>query len=343
MTLEPGPTSGNDKLRRNVIYYSKSSSLYVLSCFILALIFAYVLAFLPVDAFVDRDNYLRYASSSAEIFERGLNEGWLYLFINEPVWLLVNIAFSFLFSDENVVRSIIFLSAFITSFLTLKLDSRFFFVLLLFLLLPQVLKNYIVHLRQGLAVAIFMLGWFARGKKVRRLLIILTPFIHASFFFVLIIYYYSVLLAWLRFSSGVRLVAFAIIGTGAAFTTLWLASNLGARQAGVYETANLQISGLGFAYWFVILLLFVLQGAIYLKNNGFQVGMLVFYLAIYFFLPISARIFESAVLLVLISGLRLTSWRFFLFILSLLLYFVTQWVPRFSQSGFGWGVENYLS
>lgn len=317
-------------------------SRYLLACFILALIFALGLASLPVDAFVDRENYLTYASSSAEIFERGSGEGWLYILTNEPVWLLLNVALSLVFADETVVRLVVFLSAFITAYLSLKIDSKYFLILLLFLLLPQVMKNYIVHLRQGLAVAFFLIGWFSRGKWVRNLFMLLTPFVHASFFFVLVIYYCSVMLARLRFSSGLRIITFTFVGLGAASVTLWLASSLGARQAEVYGEGSLQISGLGFVYWLTIAILFLLQGKKFLNSNSFQMGMLVFYLAIYFFLPISARIFESSVLLVLISGLRLTSWRLYLYLLLLLFYFLMLWIPRLSQPGFGWGVENYI-
>lgn len=333
---------GNYGVGDSSIYYFNCTPRYVVSIFILALIFASVLASLPVDAFVDRDNYLLYVSNAAEIFTRGLDQGVAHFFTNEPLWLLVNIALSFVFSDEGVVRVVIFISAFLSAYLALKVDSRFFFVLLLFLLLPQVLKNYVIHLRQGLAVSVFLLGWFSRGRFSRNLLILFTPFIHASFFFVVVIYFFSRVFVLLRLSSGLRIFAFMLIGGGASFFTLWLASNLGARQAEVYGENNLEISGLGFIYWLAIASIYFLQGKEFLKENSFQVGMLIFYLAVYFFLPVSARIFESALLLVLISGLRLTSWRLILCLLLFCFYFAMQWVPRLSQPGFGWGMENYL-
>ncbi|MFL6966889.1 hypothetical protein ACJ6X8_11725 [Pseudomonas alvandae] len=313
-----------------------------MACFVLALIFSLGLASLPVDAFVDRGNYLTYASSSAEILERGKNEGWIYIFTNEPLWLLVNIALSLVLGDEAVVRVIVFFSSFITAYLALKVDRRFFLILLAFLLLPQVMKNYIVHLRQGLAITVFLIGWFSKNRWVRNSFMLLTPFLHASFFFVLVIYYCSVVLARLKFSSGLRVITFMLVGLCAALVAIWLASSLGARQAEVYGEGSLKISGLGFVYWFVVALLFVFQGRKFLTDNSFQMGMLVFYLAIYFFLPISARIFESAVLLVLISGLRLTSWRLYSYLVLLLFYFMMQWIPRFYQPGFGWGAENFI-
>lgn len=324
------------------IYQFNSTPRYACGCLILALIFAFALASLPVDAFVDRDNYLRYASSAAEIFARGFGEGPAYIVTNEPVWLLINVMLSFFCEDEDVVRMVVFISSLLSAYLLLRVDSKFFFILLLFLILPQVLKNYVVHLRQGLAVAVFLLGWFSRGGAARNVLILLTPFIHASFFFVVVIYYCSVVFALLRFSSGLRVALFALAGGTAAFSALWLASSLGARQAEAYSQNDLDISGLGFIYWSAIATVYFLQGKTFLKENSFQVGMLVFYLAVYFFLPVSGRIFESALILVLLSGLRLTSWRRALYYLLFCFYFIMQWLPRLSQPGFGWGVENYI-
>lgn len=325
----------------NVIKF-KPTPLYTVASFLLALIFASVLASLPVDAFVDRDNYLLYVTNSAELITRGLNEGLAHFFTNEPLWLFVNMLLSLVFSDQETVRIIIFFSAFVSSYLILKIDSRFFFILFLFLLLPQVLKNYVIHLRQGFCVSVFLLGWFARGKYSRNLLILLTPFIHASFFFVVAVYYCNISLRFLKFSSGLRVMSFALVGGAASLLTLALASSLGARQAGVYGENNLEISGLGFVFWSAVAFVYFSQGKEFIKENGFQIGMLIFYLSTYFFLPVSARIFESALILILVSGLQLTFWRLQAYLLLFLFYFVMQWYPRFFQPGLGWGIENYM-
>ncbi len=61
-----------------------------------------------------------------------------------------------LFADPDVVvRLIIFVSAFLTAWLVLSNNTKYIFPLLILLFLPNVIKNYLIHLRQGLAISIF--------------------------------------------------------------------------------------------------------------------------------------------------------------------------------------------
>jgi len=322
-------------------HLSASGKLYV--SLMLALVFAMCMAMLPVDSFVDRDAYLAYAEGSLAIVALNAAQGVGVVLTNEPLWLLINALLSLLFDPEYCVRIVIGVSAFLVAKTVVQNNFQRLIVVVLFLLLPQVLKNYVIHLRQGLAIGVFMAGWYASTDRRRWALMLLTPFIHASFFFVIAFLLFNRLLEGIKASAVIRVIAFLAVGLFLSFATIWLAAGLGARQAGEYQgAAGADISGLGFIFWTLFGCIYALQGKKFLRENMLAVGVLIFYLTSYFFLPVAARIFESMLLLILIAGLGLTNYRKTAFWILFSFYFLAQWYPRLGLPGLGWGVENYV-
>lgn len=314
---------------------------YKLAMFFIAIAYAYILTIQPVDLFVDRNNYLSYALNSGEIFNRYLTQGWLSIFFNEPGWLGINILLGSFLSPENILRVIIFFSSAITAYLVLKHEAKYFIFLVLILFLPQVLKNNIIHLRQGLAIAVFLFGWFSLRKNVRYAFFTFACLIHASFFIVVFLMILNHFLIRSRLGFELRAAAIFFGGIFVGFLGLWLAGFLGARQANEYVDGAAEVSGLAFAFWAVIAGLCVLQGKSFLRNNSLQFSFIIFYLSTYFLLPVTARVFESGLIIIFISLLGLTSYRKYTFFLALSFYFIIQWIPRLALPGFGWGIENY--
>src|SRR5690606_3884521 len=180
--------------------------------YICAICYGIALSSLSVDAFVDRDNYLVYARSSYEIASFYMSKGIGPLFFNEPIWLAVNVTMAALLSPENVLRSIIFFSSSVTAFFVLRNNAKYFIFLVFILLLPQVLKNNIIHLRQGFAIAVFLCGWFSGHKNVRYVLFFLACMIHSSFFIVMFLMILNALLIKLRLGAEIRTVVTIISG-----------------------------------------------------------------------------------------------------------------------------------
>jgi len=308
--------------------------------FIFSIIYAAVLSGLQIDAFVDRDNYLVYAEHSLSIFDRYVGEGPLSVIFNEPAWLFLNIVLSSFFLPDVVLRIIIFFSAFFTCFYILRFNVKYFFVLLFFLLLPQILKNNIIHLRQGLAISIFLIGWFSPRSGLRWIFMGLSSLIHSSFLFLVLFFFLNQLFTMFRCSIGLRLFLISLFSVAIAGWGVWLARILSARQGegGQYVS----VSGLGFIFWLAVAVLFISQGRQFLRGNAFAFSILLFYLITYYFLPMTARIFESGMFLVLLAGLSLDTNRRLCFFSVLFFYFCVQWYQRAGLPGFGWGVENYL-
>lgn len=300
---------------------------------VFALAYALTLTSLPLLNFKDRANYLTYASNSLMILRGYAERGWHAVLANEPLWLVANIALSHVMSPENVLRAIIFFPAFVVSYLVLRSNHRNALWCILFLLIPQVLKNHITHLRQGLAVAVFLAGWFSRRRISRVALFSMTPFIHAGFFFTLGLMVLTYITKRLRLAAELRAAAFVLAGvlTGVGFSQL--APYVPARQFQQYTFAPISISGLGFLFWGGILALMVLQPRRYLREHAFEIGTILFYLTLYPLVEISARIFENTILLVLIAGLRLGEPNKRLFLTCVLTYSVLTWGQRLLGPG----------
>jgi EpsG family len=302
-------------------------------CLFLALAYGGTLAALPMLAFQDRENYLGYARHSLLLLGKFVLTGFSATIANEPVWLLVNGLLGLLLSPEVVVRLLIFTSALVMAYVMLRrgVDKGWGWMLLL-LLMPQLLENYTTHLTQGCAIAVFLAGWFSESKVPRWLLLGLAPLIHSSYFVVLALYAMTESMKKLRLAEDVQVAA--IVATGAVLSVgfVWVASLLGARQGSEYQdVASASVSGVGFVFWLLVLLLLFLEGRTLVRKNALAITALVFYLATYFFLQFTGRIFESMMALAIVAGLRLTSWRRAAFLLLSVSWLIAGWILELTQ------------
>lgn len=313
-------------------------------CLALAGFYAWFLMGLDIDGYIDRANYLVYAQYSKELFAMYAANGFSEMLANEPLWLLLNIWLSKSFTPEDTLRVIIFFSSFLVSFLVLRSYPKYAFLLILFILMPQVLKNNIIHLRQGLGITFFFLGWWCRYLPLRILFIGLAPLVHASFFFINALFLLNIAFSTFSVSTVWRVVYTLGVGVVLGAMGIWLADALGARQGdnAMYRGAGAGGTGLGFMFWLVFTWVFFMEGKDYLRNNFFAASILVFYLSTYFLLPVTARVFESGMLVVLLASLGLTDWRRYAAYTLYAFYFCMQWYPLFGLPGYGWGVESAL-
>jgi hypothetical protein len=302
----------------------------------LSITYAVILATLPMDAFLDRVNYLNYAANSAAIYDNYATGGVLSLLANEPIWLGVNTLLAAFMDSESVVRVVIFISSFVVAVVALR-RTKNLGLAIVFLVLPQVINNDIVHLRQGLAVAVFLVAWHSKRWWVSLLLLAITPFIHASFFFVVTMYLVARTLSRFNLSPGIKFGIFASSGLVLGLAGQVTALMLGARQGELYNSASLEVSGFSFLFWTGILILMILQGRSYLQAHSFEFACLIFYLTLYFISPLSGRIFEGVALLVLIAGSRMSGWRYNTFLVSITAYCLALYVLRINLPWFGFG------
>ena len=313
---------------------------YMMLVFIISTLYGLFLTFyFPMDdTIIDRANYLDYTINSEQIILRYINENFYSVLFNEPLWLLINIVLSIFFQSEDVLKIIIFFSSFTVSYIVLKSNPKYFFILLVFLFFPNFIKNYIIHIRQGLSITIFLLGWFSISNTKKNIFFILTPFIHASFYFILLIYIVNICLKEIKFDIYLKVLVYIILGLFFSFTLGVVASYLGARQANEYEFIAQNISGLGFLFWILIFIVYITSEEIFLEKYSFIIGVIIFYLVTYFFIEISARVFESVIILVLLASLELNFWKKNLVFILFIMYGFFSYLIRMNQNLLGFGV-----
>lgn len=254
----------------------------------------------------DRDNYLVYAHSSLLTLERYLSEGILVVFSNEPLFLLINISLEFLNSPELTIKMIIFISTMIVLLCIGRLTDYNLIVIVLFLILPQVLKNHIIHLRQGLALSVYLLSFISiKGKKIA-ILRFVAPFIHSSFLFLLFFEYLEKTLKFLWFKFILRM----IFSVGLIFFLIQsvpiLATIVQDRRAQEYDFSMASgASGLGLLMWVGVAFIFILIVDKSKLINVICCYGLVFYILSYFFLDFGARVFESILPLMIVAALNI--------------------------------------
>ena len=309
---------------------------------VLSFFYAYVLAFvLPSEAFKDRENYLVYAADAGPAMARYLDAGILSFLVNEPVFLLANYVLSLFMEPQAVLSLLIFGFAFLFAFSMLGFNRKLIFWLLIALFLPQVLKNHVVQLRQGYAVALFTYAWLYLDGSKKWFMIGLTPFIHASFFIVgcfLAIYWFS---SWVKLRFDLKSTVFFTISVLSVFLIFVVADMLGSRHALRYSDFDLNVSGGAFVFWSLVFAIFCFQPREWYEKHSFAALFVLVYLGMYFTFPLSGRVFESVLPLVLIAGFSTRGYYQYAFIILFLVYFLGQIFLALGQPLLGFASESY--
>lgn len=293
-----------------------------------ALLFAAVLTSMPLMNFKDRDNYLNYFADSPILLLMNIAKGPLALLTNEPLFLLLCTGLNLLVGPYMGLRIIIFSGAFLVSLQTLKVAPKSFLLLFAFLLAPQVLENHIVHLRQGLAIGVFLFGWRSTRRWIRWTLMLISPLVHASFFFVLMFAGIAKASKKVRFGKKQVILIYLTIGLALGVGLGLITNVLQARQGEeqTFGAAAAGSSGLGFAFWILPLTVMLWESRHFFREHILEIGTLLFYLATYFISPFSARVFESTLLLILLSSFQMSRSNRNLFTVLIVAYSIMQWL-----------------
>lgn len=304
--------------------------------FLIATSYAGFLASLPAAEYKDRQNYLAYATYPGLILDRYLAQGWSATFSNEPLWLVLNIALSKMMPPQLVVSFIVFAGALVTALYAVRHCSAGVLCCVLALVFVPVIKNYIIHIRQGFAVALFLSGIWSPRLSLKLALLSSAAFVHSSFLFVAPLYAISRYRPVVTLRPMIRVGLYLVIGVILAVSFGYVASALGARQADDIAEGFAGGSGLGWLFWVGILSMMLLEGRGYHRENSFSIAMVISFLSGYFLLEGAARIFESGVLLVVLSCFRLSGVRLHVSLSMLAIYLASSWISRLSMPHFGW-------
>ena len=298
----------------------------------LCLLYGYVMM---INSYVDHIAYLRYAESSDLHFFFNYETGFFRFVFNEPLWLLINIGLGIFFEPEDVIRAISFFSSSLLAYSALRAYPRWWVVIILLLLLPQVIRYQVTGFRQGVAIALFVWAWFHLAGWKKLSVFVLLPFIHSSYFIILSLLALTWLLRSIRFAPDLKTVTYVVAGIAVGLGLGVSAELLGARQGAQYAFEPTDVSGLGFLLWVMILGIMLSAGKTWLRDHAFESGVVIFYLVTYWLIEVTARIFESGLVVVLLAGLSLRGWRRQAFLGIVLGAGALAWVLRIGRPALG--------
>jgi hypothetical protein len=268
----------------------------------------------------DRISYLNYVNNSIFIIQEYLDGSLIILFFNEPIWLIINIALSYLGNPNYAIGVLIFINSFFVSYILLRKGGIPFKWVLLTLLFPPIFTMQFSHIRQAVALTIFMAGYFSKNKY-SAIIMWLSALIHSSFFIVLPLIYLIRMLDKLMPKSAILVKLFFILIY--IYLVIFLMGEIahiaGARQAQV-DFSIVNNSGNAFIFWLAVLVLLSSQGVQYLNKSILPISVLLLYITSYYYNPFIVRVFDNLVLFVLLRGVELRSWRVYVFSLLMLLY-----------------------
>lgn len=300
---------------------------------LVALGYGALLAGLPLLKLSDRMNYLAYPTDSFLLLAKYIVTGPLAVLSNAPLWLLLNGALGLMLSPEHALRLLIFVQAVAVAYVLLKAESKSWLLVILLLFIPEFIENFSIHLRQGMGITVFLLGWFSSSRVRRWLLIGASPFIHESFAFVVVLYVMTEVMKKLRLADDVKTTVIILVSIAMSLGLVVIAKFVGARQAAEYNLDATAVSGAAFIVWSAVLCLFLLERGDLGRNYDLSLAAVTFYLGAYFLIKPSGRIFESMLPLVFLCGLRLTNWRRIMFLWLTLTLAVLSWAVALGNPG----------
>lgn len=263
--------------------------------------FAFLLTLLPNEYFRDRANYIIYAKDSLNIMER--YDG-IALFTNEPLFLLLNSALSYIFDAETVPLVYVFFIGFTVSFFVFIKSRNILLTVLGFMaliLVPQSFHMLLVILRQAFSAALLVwIIYYFWQSRFFLLLVFCLGFIHSSSFIVFAFLSIDKIFSSFISKDIIRRVVFLIlISAMISFLIMPMAEMLALRQSTEYQET---VSGGGgggggnFILYISILLVILSQRKKIHAEDGFYVVALLgvsVYVGMYFFSPFAGRLITS--------------------------------------------------
>ena len=289
----------------------------------------------------DRLNYLNYFFVHVSLIESLPQGNIISFFASEPAFSFLWVLLSRLVSDESLALSIlIFSSALVAAFVIMERRDVPFLWKVLILVFPWFLVNYIMTLRQGVAIAVLLYSHFYLTGRWKWIAYAVTPLIHYSFFLVLGVLILSNVLSASKVTNAVRLVALNGL-------VLWLSSLILAVVNGWIPTPVMEFEslvlgyadkvaggfGFGILYWGGVLTLMLASERDFIKNNLASIFAITLYLCgALFFSPMS-RVLQSFSPIILLVGFQLTGYRLVAFKGLLLLHVIYFFATSLYEGG----------
>ena len=286
----------------------------------------------PYYSLLDHANYANHVRDWATILS---SASIVSLPFREPLWFLSLGAIGAILPPEETIRFISVTSAFAFAAMIGRHYRAQPLAVALILSFPLLIINHLGAIRQGVALTVFLAGFLSQKKHQRWTLMSIAPFIHVGFFIILALWVSAWRINRLRFSPYLKTATIAALCLAMAVAIPIASLVIGTRQSGNYELFEARGSGLAFAFWAMILLLFVAAGRDFITKHLFSISVILLYLSMYWLVPIAGRTFEAGLVFVLLSGFSLPHAKRLLFILAISAYSVMLWAGLWDKPWLG--------
>jgi hypothetical protein len=263
------------------------------------------------DITADRDAYLNYAINANEIFNNILNYNFYNVFINEPLWILINIVLSFIINVEYVPLSVGLISYLLcANFVFKKVETKYILAIIILFFMPQIYKSFLVHLRQGLAVGIYATSFICCKKTNKYVLMTSAGLVHNSFIPITLFHIFCDRFSK-YFSPKAIITITLLLGSTIGIFLLEILQLLNFRQHNNYFDVVQNNSGLGFFFWSLLFFILLTSNRVTLKKNLISIIPIGLYLLLYFINPLSARLLESYLIFIVSTIYLLPKYKFY--------------------------------
>ncbi|WP_288760838.1 EpsG family protein [uncultured Lacticaseibacillus sp.] len=282
----------------------------------------------------DRDNYELYAKYGFGYFDQYFSQGgYLSVISNEPLFISINGLLGYIFTPDTVVLILVGVGYFVTNFVISRENDYSILPVLMYLLLPQTLKNNVMQTRQGLAVA-WYLFFLTQNNRFFKSFRFFSVFIHTGSAILIVADIFRSCMRKFNFRKGQMVVSFAVLSMIIAKVVPTLSQFVGDRRADEYDfLADSGVSGLAWIFW---LFFFVIFFVISESDQYSDISLLgiIFYLSTYFNFDLSGRAFEFFVPVILLSLFRQKgSWEKYVLIFILMMYAAMGWYQNGGITG----------
>ena len=289
----------------------------------------------------DRLNYINYFYGSAHLIDSSANQGLLDTLASEPVFVVIWYSLSLIARDSsNALAILIFVSSFLTAFVILERREIPFLWRVLILFFPWLIVNYIVNLRQGVAIAFFLYAHFHLNGRWKFLVYAITPLIHYSFLLIVGIFAIAHVLKKAKIANSIRMIiSHATVMTVAAILLAifarWVVVPV--RELEVlfirYADSVSPQFGFGVIYWGIVWIIFVTSKKTFIKDNIVSILSIGLYLSLVVFFPPVSRIIQNMAPFILLAGFQLGGFRLAAFKLLFTFHIVLFWVSSIYLRG----------
>ncbi|QHH93525.1 EpsG family protein [Acinetobacter proteolyticus] len=301
-----------------------SQVFYFLATLFIGLIYINFLSLLPNELFRDRDNYLIYAASADDIIS---TYPGILLFFNEPLFLYFNYFLSKIFPFEFIPNLFVYIITTIYFYFIASKSKNFitfFLGLILSILVPYILQNEVVALRQGVATALFMLAFFSFKDNKKIIVTLFFCSLFHSIFFIFLFFYFLNFVVLSNVKINKKIVINALWMFIFSLVAIVVAKFFGLRQGDEYSGST-QIGGSGgaFVVFFATALYLWFWGD---RSNKrlyeFAILGTTIFLVAYFLTPIAGRMYNTIMPFVLILLLQKSRFQDIICLLILVLIFL---------------------